>query len=121
MEMRNVILGTAAGLLVGTLGALAYSHYLGDGSLLADLQAKLDAANADLAKAKSDKQQYAKETSGVSSQVDDLEKSNEDLKKQLADLKNAPQAARPAPDPAMAHTNISRDRKFRTESNRNAA
>jgi hypothetical protein len=93
MEMRNVILGTVAGLVLGSAGALAYSHYLGDGSLLADLQAQLDAANADLAKTKSDKQQLAKETYGVSDQVDQLESSNADLRKQLDDLKSAPQAA----------------------------
>lgn len=95
--MRNVILGTIAGLAIGTLGALAYSHYLGDGSLLADLQAQLDAANADLAKAKSDKQQSAKETFGVSDQVEQLSASNADLRKQLDDLKAAQPAATPQP------------------------
>jgi Spy/CpxP family protein refolding chaperone len=87
--MRNAILGTVAGLAIGTVGALAYSHYLGDGALLADLQSQLDAANADLAKAKNDRQQLAKETSGVSDQVDQLEASNEDLKHQLDDVKKA--------------------------------
>jgi len=87
--MRNAILGTVAGLAIGTVGALAYSHYLGDGALLADLQSQLDAANADLAKAKGDRQQLAKETSGVSDQVDQLETSNEDLKQQLDNLKKA--------------------------------
>jgi len=64
--MRNIILGTVAGLLVGSAGALAYSHYLGDGSLVADLQSQLDAVNAKLAKAQSDqkflKEQYNSET-----------------------------------------------------------
>jgi hypothetical protein len=95
--MRNAILGTVAGLAIGTVGALAYSHYLGEGSLLADLQAQLDAANADLAKAKKDKQQLANETSSVSGQVDQLQASNDDLKKQLGDLKNAPAPAMTAP------------------------
>ena len=86
--MRNAIL-IAVGLVIGAVAALAYSNYVGD-ARLADLQAQLDAANADLAKLKSDKQQLAKETSGVSSQVDQLQQSNEDLKKQLDDLKKAP-------------------------------
>ncbi len=64
MEMRNVILGTVAGLILGSAGALAYSHYLGDGRLLADLQSQLDAAQADLAKVKTDRTQLSKETSG---------------------------------------------------------
>jgi hypothetical protein len=97
MEMRNVILGTAAGLAFGTLGALAYSHYLGDGSLLAGLQSQLDAATADLAKLKTDRQQLSKETSGVSDQVDQLEASNADLRKQLDEVKSAPPSTNAAP------------------------
>jgi len=95
MEMRNVILGAVVGLVLGTVGALAYSHYLGDGSLLADLQAKLDAANADLAALKKDKQQLATETSGVSDQVDALSASNAELRKQLDAVKSTPPAAAP--------------------------
>jgi len=52
--MRNIILGSVAGLLVGTAGALAYSHFAGDGNAVADLQSKLDDANAKLAKAQAD-------------------------------------------------------------------
>jgi len=77
-------------------GALAYSHYLGDGSLVADLQAKLDAANADLAAAQKDKQklsQLSSENTGVSDQIDALSASNEDLRKQLAALKSTPTAS----------------------------
>lgn len=92
--MKNAILGTVAGLVLGTVGALAYGHYLGDGKLLADLQAQLDAANAKLAQTTQEKQQLASETSGVSNQVDQLVASNEDLKHQLDDLKKVP----PPPD-----------------------
>ena len=95
MEMRNVILGTVAGLVLGSVGALAYSHYLGDGSLLADLQDKLDAANASLAALKTDKQQLSTETTGVSAQVDELSASNADLRKQVDALKAAPPTAAP--------------------------
>jgi len=95
--MRNAILGTVAGLLVGTMGALAYGHYLGEGKLLADLQAQLDAANAKLAKATQEKQQLTNETTGVSDQVDQLAASNEDLKRQLDDLKKAPPPVPAAP------------------------
>jgi hypothetical protein len=100
--MRNAILGTVAGLAIGTVGALAYSHYLGDGALMSDLQSQLDAANADLAKAKKDRQQLAKETSGVSDQVDQLEASNEDLKQQLDDVKKASPATNAPPLNPMA-------------------
>ena len=95
--MRNVLLGTFAGLAIGTLGALAYSHYLGDGKLLADLQAQLDAANASLAKIAQDKQLQANEKSGVSDQIDHLVASNEDLKRQLEDLKKTPAPTVTAP------------------------
>lgn len=85
--MRNAILGTIAGLVVGTVGALAYSHYLGDGALLADLQARLDAANASLAKANSETKDLNQETSGVSDQVNQLQAANDELKKELDDAK----------------------------------
>jgi len=103
--MKNVLMGTIAGLALGTIGALAYSHYLGDGRLIADLQSQLDAANANLAKTTTDKQQLATETSGASDQVDQLVKSNEDLKKQVDELKNAAPAtpaAVPAVNPVVA-------------------
>ncbi len=95
-NMRNAILGTVAGLLVGTIGALAYSHYLGDGALLDDLQAKLDSANASLARAKSETSNLSQETTGVSTQVDQLQASNDELKKELAAAKSG-QPATPAP------------------------
>jgi hypothetical protein len=84
-------------LAIGTIGALAYSHYLGDGKLLADLQAQLDEAKASLAKTAKDKQLQAKETSGVSDQIDHLVASNEDLKRQLDDLKKTPAPGVTAP------------------------
>jgi len=96
--MRNVILGTVAGLILGTAGALAYSHYFGDGQLLADLQAKLDAANASLAKAAQDKKLLANETSSISDQVDQLQTANEDLKHQL-DKPSTPADTAPAVNP----------------------
>jgi Spy/CpxP family protein refolding chaperone len=101
--MRNILLGTLAGLAIGTVSALAYSHYLGDGKLLADLQAQLDTANANLAKAAQDKKLLTNETSGVSDQIDHLVASNEELKRQLDDAKNAPATTVAAPpiNPAM--------------------
>jgi hypothetical protein len=103
MEMRNAILGTVAGLFMGTVVALAYSHYLGDGSLVADLQAKLDEANADLANLKSAKVQMARQTSGASEEVQDLTSQNDDLRKQLDAAKGAPSAA-PAEPPVSINT-----------------
>jgi hypothetical protein len=93
--MRNAILGTVAGLLVGTAGALAYSHYLGDGSLLADLQAQLDSANAKLAQSETDRKFLAEQNKSSSDQLDQLVSSNEQLKKQLAS--GAPTNSAPTP------------------------
>jgi hypothetical protein len=98
--MKTAILGTIVGLALGTVGALAYSHYLGDGKLLADLQAQLDAANANLAKIADDKKQLAQETTGVSSQVDQLQADNADLRKQVQDLKSGAPSAEATPAPA---------------------
>ena len=94
--MRNILLGAVAGLLLGTVGALAYSHYLGDGSLLADLQARLDAANAALAKTEQTRKVLASESTSLTAQVDQLQKSNEELK-QTASAAPAPTAAPPPP------------------------
>ena len=95
--MRIAILGTVAGLILGTMGALAYSHYVSD-QQLAELQAQLDAANAKLAKTNQDRQQLASETSSVSDQIDALQASNDDLKKQLAEAKAAPAPVAPPPE-----------------------
>jgi hypothetical protein len=101
--MRNVILGALAGLLLGSIGALAYSHYVGDGSLVADLQAKLDEANADFDKLKSDHVKLARQTSGESTAAEDLAAVNADLRKQLDEAKSAaPAAAAPAPEVNVA-------------------
>ena len=101
--MRNVLLGTLAGLVIGTVSALAYSHYFGDGKLLAGLQAQLDAANANLAKAAQEKQRLASETSSVSDQVDHLLAANEELKHQLdgSQKPSAPVVAAPTINPMV--------------------
>ncbi len=90
--MRNVILGAVGGLILGTVGALAISSYLNDEKVSA-LQSQLDAANASLEKAAQDKKQLSNETSGVSSQVDQLVSSNEELKKELDEAKKSPAAS----------------------------
>ena len=100
MEMRNVILGTVAGLLVGSMGALAYSHYLGDGSLVSDLQAKLDEANSDLAALKKAKVQLTRQSSGDTEQVQELTAANDDLRRQLDQAKGG------APAPAEPQLNM---------------
>jgi len=99
--MRNALLGTFAGLVIGTVSALAYSHYLGDGKLLANLQAQLDAANASLAKAAQEKQRMAKETASISDQVDHLLAANDDLKHQMdgAQKPTTPAVAAPPINP----------------------
>ncbi|HEV3271312.1 MAG TPA: hypothetical protein VGZ93_03940 [Candidatus Methylacidiphilales bacterium] len=104
--MRNIILGTIAGLAIGTIGALAYSHYFGDGSLLDDLQSQLDAANAKLAKATKDKRYMAEETSGVSDQINQLQATNDDLKRQLDTAKKSPDTSAITP---MTLANILRN------------
>jgi Spy/CpxP family protein refolding chaperone len=104
MAMKNAILGTIAGLLVGTLGALAYSHYLGEGSQLSELQAKLDDANNDLANLKAAHIKVAR-SSSPTEQADALAEENADLRKQLEEAKSS--TATVAAPPPTVEPNIS--------------
>ena len=107
--MRTALLGTVAGLLLGTVGALAYSHYLGDGSLLSDLQAQLDAANAKLAQSEADKKLLKEQNNGESEQLNQLVTSNEELKKQVANPGEASSApAAPAEQPSIFNPDLMR-------------
>ena len=88
-------------LAVGALGALGYSHYLGEGRQLAELRDELSAAKTSLAKVAQDSQQARSETDAMSAQIQQLTSTKEDLKKQLDELKSAsPEATAPtAPNP----------------------
>ena len=58
--MRSVLLALSC-LVVGVLGALGYSHYLGEGKQLAELQDDLSAAKTSLAKVTQDEADQALE------------------------------------------------------------
>ena len=95
--MRSTILVALACLLTGAIGALGYSHYLGEGKRVAELQDELNAANASLAKATQDSQQTKNETVAMSAQIEQLTSTKDDLKKQVEELKSAaPDAAAPS-------------------------
>jgi hypothetical protein len=98
--MKSLLLALAC-LAIGGLGALGYSHYLGEGKQLAELQDELNAANASLAKVTQDSQQAKSETDAMSAQIQQLTSTKEDLTHQMADLKStsAAAAAPPAPNP----------------------
>ena len=100
--MRNIVLVGLACLAVGILGALGYSHYLGEGKQLAALQDELGAAKASLTKAKQDSQQAKSETDAMSSQIQQLTSTKEEFKKQLDDLKSSATASTPAPTDASS-------------------
>ena len=95
--MRNIILVGLVCLVVGAGGALAYSHFLGEGAQLTQAQSDLNAAKASLAKATQDTQQAKSETDALSSQVQQLTSTKDELKKQLDQVQSA---AAPAPAPA---------------------
>jgi hypothetical protein len=104
--MRSFLLALA-GLVVGALGALGYSHYLGEGRQLADLQAQLDDAQVRLVKVADESKQARSETDAMSAQIQQLTSTKDDLQHQLDTLKAsaaAPDAAAPpaAPTNAMA-------------------
>ena len=75
--MRNIILGTIAGLLIGAAGALGYSQLAGDGNALADLQSKLNDVNAKLAKAQADEKFLKEQNNSESAQLDEVLKSKQ--------------------------------------------
>ena len=94
--MRNILIALVC-LAVGALGALGYSHYLGEGKQLADLQDQLATANTNLAKASTDMKLAKRESEALSAQVQQLTSTKDDLKKQLDEAKSAaPAAAGPA-------------------------
>jgi len=100
--MRNILLGIVAGLFLGTIGAVGYDYFLGNGNLLADLQAKLDAAKTSLAKSDQDKKDLASEVASLTDQVNQLQKSNSDLKHQdEAEPATTAPVARTQPPPDM--------------------
>ena len=70
--MRSTVLAAIGCLILGALGALGYSHYLGEGKQLADLQAQLSDSQAALAKAKQDGIDSKKETDAMSAQAASL-------------------------------------------------
>lgn len=93
-SMRNTILGTVAGLLVGIVGTLGYSHFFGADSRLADAEAELAQAKDDAAKAQKQSRDAAKETDAMSDQIQQLVASKQELTKQLDAAKsNSPAAA----------------------------
>ena len=98
--MRNLLLALSC-LAMGALGAFGYSHYLGEGKQLAELQADLSAANTNLAKVSRQAGQAKSETDAMSAQIQQLTSTKEDLKKQVDTLKSASPAAPapPAPNP----------------------
>ena len=76
---------------------MAYSHYLGDGSLLTDLQTQLTEVNGKLQKSEADRKFLAEQNKCSSDQLDSLVSSNEQLKKQLAGGTPATDTAAAAP------------------------
>jgi hypothetical protein len=95
--MKTALLAMVC-LIVGILGALGYSHYLGEGKRVAELQAALDDSNSKLAKASQDTAQAKSETDAMSAQIQQLTATKQDLTKQVDDLKSVSSAATPAPD-----------------------
>jgi hypothetical protein len=92
--MRTALLAVVC-LAVGILGTFGYSHYLGEGKQLADVQADLDSTKADLAKATQASHDAKSETDAMSAQIQQLTTTKQDLTHQLDALKTP--AAPPVP------------------------
>jgi chromosome segregation ATPase len=85
--MRNLLLGSLIGLVVGAAAALIYERYLGMGPELAQTQADLASANANLAKTAQDSQRLQSETDAISAQLNQVTSHNAELKYEVAELK----------------------------------
>jgi hypothetical protein len=94
--MRNIILGSVAGLLIGSVGALAYSHFAGDGSALTDLQSQLADANTKLAKTQANMKFLREQYNSETDQLNHVLASKQD---QPASTDGTPVAAAPASNP----------------------
>jgi hypothetical protein len=97
--MRGILLAVA-GLILGAVGALGYSHFLGDGRQLADAQAALAQARQAISVTAVQMKVAGTETRALSDQIDQLTASNADLKKQIDAAKTA--SATPPPAPAAS-------------------
>jgi hypothetical protein len=96
--MRSIIPVGLCCLAMGILGALGYSHYLGEGKQLADLQDELSATQASLAKVTQESHDAKSETAAMSAQIQQLSATKEDLTKQLdAQKSGAPATSIPMP------------------------
>jgi hypothetical protein len=87
--MRNMLLGSLIGLVVGAAGAIAYERYLGMGPELAQTQADLASTSANLAKAAQDSQHFKSEADAISAQLNQVSSNNDDLKHEVDKLKKA--------------------------------
>ncbi len=81
-------------LVLGAAGAMAYSHFLGEGRVLVDLQMRFDELQASLDKVRQHDRQSQQETTALTAQVQQLSASKDTLQKQVDDLKT--QGAPPA-------------------------
>ncbi len=93
--MRNTLLGSLAGLVVGVLGMAAYQHFMGQEMAL---QAALDSANTNLAAMKQSNEKFKSGGDALAAQLHQLTSSNDDLKRQVDELKKTSTVAS-APDP----------------------
>jgi hypothetical protein len=94
--MRTALLAVVC-LAVGILGTFGYSHYLGEGKQLADVQAELDSTKAVLAKATQQSHDAKSETDAMSAQIQQLTATKQDLTHQLDQLKTAAAPTPPVP------------------------
>lgn len=97
----RLAISVLAALIVGILGTLAYSNYLGDGQALANLQDDLNKTKADLAAAKHENNQAKTEKATMAVQIQQLSSTRDDLQKQLDEAK-APAADNAQPNPMDA-------------------
>jgi hypothetical protein len=118
--MREIAIAVV-GLILGAAGALAYSHFLGDGRELAELRARVDDLQANLASIKQRNQKGQQETQALTEQVQQLASTKDALQKQVDDFKGqaATTATAPKPLPSnfmsnmiKAHMDQQREQRF---------
>ena len=96
--MKSALLAVGC-LLAGALIAFGYSHYLGEGKQLADLQVEVRDQAMALSAAQKEGEKAKSETEAMSAQIQQLTATKADLQKQVEDLKSAAAPSQAVPMP----------------------
>ena len=106
VHVRNALLGSFIGLIVGITGTLIYEQYMGPGAKLERTQADLDSASAQLAKSE---QNSKTEIEGLTSKVNQLTATDGELTDQIEQIKKVSSPPENLPSNAVLQGRIAQE------------